>query len=202
MVAQTPQSSKTLTQTFGRFRSQLPYLAKAFGLVYQAAGTLTLVWLFLILAQGMLPVATVFLSRILVDGVADVIRLSSGRQGLFQLGPAAAVMVAVLILTEVLQGVAVWIRTAQSEKIQDHVQQKIHRQALTLDMSFYDHPGFYDQLHRARIDAISRPAAPVAASQVISIVSVRKAPSSVSSTDRIFSISAFVKIGWSTSRRL
>lgn len=159
MVAQTPQSSKTLTQTFGRFRSQLPYLAKAFGLVYQAAGTLTLVWLFLILAQGMLPVATVFLSRILVDGVADVIRLSSGRQGLFQLGPAAAVMVAVLILTEVLQGVAVWIRTAQSEKIQDHVQQKIHRQALTLDMSFYDHPGFYDQLHRARIDAISRPAA-------------------------------------------
>jgi ATP-binding cassette subfamily B protein len=35
----------------------------------------------------------------------------------------------------------------------------IHAQALRLDLAFYDHPESYDQLHRARVDAISQPLA-------------------------------------------
>jgi hypothetical protein len=45
---------------------------------------------------------------------------------------------------------------AQSEKIQDYVYELIHKQAMNLDMSFYDNNGFYDKLHRARIDVLSR----------------------------------------------
>jgi hypothetical protein len=50
--------------------------------------------------------------------------------------------------------------------------------------------------------AIRGPSAPLAASQVMSIVSVRNAPSSAVSTERIFSRSLLVRIGWSTSSRL
>ena len=50
--------------------------------------------------------------------------------------------------------------------------------------------------------AISSPAAPVAASQVVSMVAVRKAPSSASSTERILATSSLVRIGWSISSRL
>ena len=68
-------------------------------------------------------------------------------------------MAVVLISIEVFQSVNRWLRTAQSEKVQDSVHELIHEQAMRLDMSFYDNPGYYDQLHRARIDALSRPAA-------------------------------------------
>lgn len=150
---------KQLLQASVKFKSQLPYLPMAFGLVYRAAGGLTIIWLFLLLIQGLLPVATVYLTKVLVDGIAQVIKNGGGWQGLTALVPAASAMVAVLISIEIFQSINQWLRTAQSEKVQDSVHELIHEQAMRLDMSFYDAPDYYDQLHRARIDALSRPAA-------------------------------------------
>ncbi len=53
-----------------------------------------------------------------------------------------------------------------------------------------------------RSSASSRPAAPSAAGQVVSIVAVRNEPSSRSSIERIFSSSALVRTGCETSSRL
>ena len=150
---------KQLTRATLRFKVQLPYLPKAFGLVYRAAGSLTIAWLALLLIQGLLPVASVYLTKTLVDGVAKMVTSGSGWQGLTPLIPAAMAMVVVLISIEVFQSINQWLRTAQSERVQDSVHELIHEQAMCLDLSFYDTPGYYDQLHRARIDALSRPAA-------------------------------------------
>ena len=153
------QMIQQLLQASAKFHSQLPYLPKAFGLVYRAAGGLTIVWLVLLLIQGLLPVAMVYLTKILVDGVAAMIHAGGGWQTLMALLPAITAMACVLVGIEVMQSVNRWLRTAQSERVQDSVHELIHEQAMRLDMSFYDDPGYYDQLHRARIDAISRPAA-------------------------------------------
>lgn len=153
------QTIKQFGRAAARLRSQLPYLPKAFSLVYRAASGLTVVWLLLILIQGILPVAMVYLTKILVDGVATMIHSGGEWQALFALLPAITAMAVVLISIEIMQSVSRWLRTAQSEKVQDHVHGLIHRQAVRLDMSFYDNPVYYDQLHRARVDALSRPAA-------------------------------------------
>jgi ATP-binding cassette subfamily B protein len=52
-----------------------------------------------------------------------------------------------------------WVREVQADRVQDEVHRLIHVQALRLDLAFYDHPESYDQLHRARVDAISQPLA-------------------------------------------
>ena len=153
------QMIRQLIDATGKLKQQLPYLPQAFQLVRRAAGGLAIVWAALLLVQGLLPVASVYLTKALVDGVAKMIADSSGWQGLTTLIPAAVAMVVVLISIEVFQSVNRWLRTAQSEKVQDAVHELIHAQAMSLDMSFYDNPGYYDQLHRARIDALSRPAA-------------------------------------------
>jgi len=150
---------KQLSKATERFKSQMPYLPKAFGLVYRAAGGMTIAWLALLLIQGLLPVASVYLTKTLVDGIAKMVTSGSGWQGLTPLIPATMAMVVVLISIEVFQSINQWLRTAQSERVQDSVHELIHEQAMCLDMSFYDHPGYYDQLYRARIDALSRPAA-------------------------------------------
>jgi ATP-binding cassette subfamily B protein len=142
-----------------RLRQQLPYLPRAFRLVRRAAGGLAIIWLVLLLTQGLLPVASVYLTRALVNGIAAVIGAGGGWETMKPLLPAAGAMALVLLGGEMLQGICKWVRTAQSERVQDHVHELIHEQAMRLDLSFYDAPGYYDQLHRARIDALSRPAA-------------------------------------------
>lgn len=51
--------------------SQLPYLPRAIALVWQAARPWRLAWLVLLLLQGLLPVATVYLTRLVVDSLVE-----------------------------------------------------------------------------------------------------------------------------------
>lgn len=152
------QTFRQLGAAAVKLRAQLPYLPRALHLVRQAAGWLTALWLLLLLLQGLLPVASVYLTKTIVNGVAAMIG-AGGWTAIQPLLPAAIAMVLVLIGIELCQSLGKWLRTAQSELVQDHVHELIHKQAMRLDLSFYDNPGYYDQLHRARIDALSRPAA-------------------------------------------
>lgn len=137
---------------------QLRHLPWALRLVYDAAGRWMWVWLALLLLQGALPVATVLLTRTLVDSLVaaagagmhwDVLRLPV---------ILALAMGAVLVLGEVFKAATGWIRTAQSELVSDHVRTLIQDRAARVDLAFYESPDYYDMLHRARADALSRPA--------------------------------------------
>ncbi len=138
--------------------AQLPYLPRAFSLVWTAARRWTVAWAGLLLAQGLLPIATVYLTRAAVDSL--VAALDAGdwanlRPTLF----LVALMAAILLLMEVLRSLTGWVRTAQSELVQDHISGLIHARAVALDLAFYETPDYYDRLHRARVDAINRPVA-------------------------------------------
>ena len=71
----------------------------------------------------------------------------------------AALMAAILLLVEFLQLCSEWIRTTQSELIQDYIARLVHEKSMSLDMGFYEMSDFYDRLHRARGDAANRPLA-------------------------------------------
>jgi len=104
--------------------------------------------------QGLLPVAQVFLTKELVDSLVETVQGG----GDVRLTLALAVAMGLLMLAaEALGGLGTWVRTAQSELVQDHVQTLIHEQAGRVDLAFYDWPEFYDHLHRARSDASYQP---------------------------------------------
>jgi ATP-binding cassette, subfamily B, bacterial len=117
---------RELIDAIGRFRRQLPYLPMAFRLVYDAAGGLTVVWLVLLLVQGLLPVAAVYLTRSLVDGVAAIIGAGGGWETMMPLLSAGIAMALVLMGIEVFQSIGKWVRTAQSERVRDHIHELIH----------------------------------------------------------------------------
>ena len=62
----------SMKQTLRATLSHLAYLPRALGLVWSAAPAWTLAWAALLVAQGLLPVATVSLTRQLVDGLTDI----------------------------------------------------------------------------------------------------------------------------------
>jgi ATP-binding cassette, subfamily B, bacterial len=138
---------------------QLPYLPKALRLVWVAAGGWAMVSLVLIFVQGLLPVATVYLTRAVVDGLVAILGKGYSWTALSPLLLLVGLTALTLLTGEALQGVTGWVRTVQSEQVRDHIHGLIHEKALALDIAFYDSPDYYDRLHRARTDALSRPAA-------------------------------------------
>ena len=140
-------------------QSKLPYLPQACALVWTAAPGWTTAWASLLLIQGLLPVVTVYVTRALVNTMVSVWGQEGTWASLTPLFQLVALMAGVLLLTEVLRSVTGWIRAAQAEFVQDYISGRIHRIAAALDLSFYDTPDFYDRLHRARVDASTRPVA-------------------------------------------
>jgi ATP-binding cassette, subfamily B, bacterial len=146
-----------LTAKLGRAAAQLPYLAKALSLVWRAAGHWSALWLALLVVQGLLPAATVYLTRSLVDSLAAVIG-SSGDWSLVR--PAlwlAGGMGGLMLLGQLLSSLTSWVRTVQSELVVDHITALVHEQSIRLDLAFYDSAEYYDRLHRARAEAGYRP---------------------------------------------
>src|SRR4030095_10577535 len=137
----------------------IPHLVRTLRLVWKAAKGWVAAWILLLLIQGLLPVAAVYLTRSLVNALSAAI---GGGVSLANFQPVlfyGVMMGAVLVLTEVTQVCAEWIRTVQSELIQDHISALVQDKSVSLDLAFFEMPEFYDHLYRARNDASSRPLA-------------------------------------------
>ena len=152
-----PVKAETLTLKLRKALDQLPYVPWALALVWNTTRGLTLARGGLLVIQGLLPVATVYLTRPLVDNLAKAVGGGVALENIEPILVLVLLMASVLLLSEVLQGVNNWIRTAQSEQVQDYVRSLIHQKSMTVDLAFYESPQFYDNLHRARSEAASRP---------------------------------------------
>lgn len=139
--------------------AQLPYLPQALALVWKATRRWSLAWGVLLILQGLLPVATVYLTRALVDGVAASLKGGVTWERIQPTLLLVLAMAAVLLLGDSLKSLGAWIRTIQSELFEDHIRAIIHEKSSALDLAFYDSSDFYDHLHRARYDAGHRPLA-------------------------------------------
>src|SRR5438128_2150520 len=139
-----------------RGTSALPYLSRTIQLIWRAAPQWSTVWILLLLVQGFLPVATVYLTRPLVNGIAAAVGRGGGWGPIFW---PAILMAAVLILSELLRGATQWVRTIESDLVQEHITLLVHDKSIGADLAFYESPEFYDHLYRARSEASHRPIA-------------------------------------------
>lgn len=139
-----------------KIRLRLLNLGRTGRLIYAAAPHLAVAWSLLLLLQGLLPVGIVRLTRTLVDSLVQLLQAPNDPQALQTTLLWAALMGVLLLLTEVLQGAADYVRTAQSEQIQDHVYDLVHAQAVTMDFAAFESPDFYDRQFRATSDAGQR----------------------------------------------
>lgn len=139
--------------------AQIRYVPRALRLVWDAAPGWTAASLLLLIIQGLLPVATVYLTRDAVNALVAVMN-SNGEPAMW--GPAVTTIVLlglVALVSGVLGSINAYIRAALSEQVRDRLHTAIQGKALTLDMQFFESPTYYDQLQRASVDAIDRPIA-------------------------------------------
>ena len=147
--------------TISRFRSaliKLSYLPRALALVWTAAKGWTVAQLVLLFVQGLLPASLVYLTKLLVDSLTLTIREGTTPANVRAVIWYAALMAAITLLLQLLASLEQVIRTSLSERLQDHIFTMIHRQSIAIDLDFYEQPDYFDHLHRARDEAMYRPA--------------------------------------------
>ena len=148
-------SVKILSSKLRKALAQLPYLPRALKLVWEVARPWTTVWIALLIVQGLLPAAVVYLTKVVVDGVVGALRNGSSQPVLLPL----LLLGGVLLWMEVVRNAINWVRTVQAELLQDHITSLIHEKSVAVDLAFYELSDYYDHLHRARAEARYRPVA-------------------------------------------
>ncbi|MEW6754367.1 MAG: ABC transporter ATP-binding protein [Candidatus Latescibacterota bacterium] len=148
-----------MRERWRRLAVQLGYLPQTLHLGWSAARGWTVAWLVFLVLQGLLPVATVHLTRVLVDTLVAAMGHGGNWQALRPALLTVGALAGVLLMGEALQSAAEWVRTAQAERVQDHLSALIHRKSFAVDMAFYESPAYFDRLQRARDEAHTRPLA-------------------------------------------
>ena len=152
----TQRHHQPLTAKLRSSVTQLSYLPQTFSLIWAASHNWTLAWVILLVIQGVLPAATVYLTRLLVDSLVAVVGSGISWESIQTILVPVALMAGVLLLTEFLQSASEWIRTAQSELVQDHISGLVHSKSIAIDFGCYESSEYNDHLNRAREGASSR----------------------------------------------
>ncbi len=126
---------------------------KALVLVWESAGIWAAGWLLLAVLRGVLPVGIVYLTKHLVNGLAEAVGAGLNWQSLEPVIIPAALMGIIMVLMQVFDLLATWIRTAMAELIQDHVKGLIHEQGGSVVLTFYESPDRIDGMQRANSQA-------------------------------------------------
>ena len=136
--------------------AQLAYLPQTFRLIWAASRYWSVAWIGLLIVQGLLPAATVYLSRWVVDNLVSSIGKGVSWNSLQPVLIPITLIAGALLLGEFAKGASDWVRTAQSELVQDHISALVHQQSIAIDYGCYESSEFNDRLERAREGAGGR----------------------------------------------
>lgn len=131
-------------------------LGRAVSFVWKSTRSLTVANLLLTLLQGLLPLIPLYLMKLLIDSIEEVI--SGGAVSSFgHIGFLIGIMGAVALLMAAVKAIAGIVEQTQSRVVTDYMQDVLHKKSIGVDLAYYEDSRFYDTLHRAQSEAPFRP---------------------------------------------
>ncbi len=134
-------------------------MKQAFRLIWQCDPRGFLLKLVYTVATSLLPLANLYVLKLLVDGVTDAVSVRA-EDGLVWLMPLTYYVGAFCGITLLNRWVGV-LNTVNNDvltqKLIDYINNIIQNQSVRLDMAYYDNPDYHDTFHRAQQEAAFRP---------------------------------------------
>jgi len=142
----------------GETRKSPVHIWRAFVLVFKSAPTSTIASLVLMFIQSLLPLAALYIMKLIIDLVTTSISHSSPfgsvwPRMIFLIVAAAAATFA----TAVCRYLGDMAREKQANLTEEYVSSLIHKKSTEIAMEFYDSPDLQDSLHRAQRESAYRP---------------------------------------------
>jgi len=133
-------------------------LDRSLRFVWQAAPIQTLLNMTLVTIQGLLPVLTLYLIKLIVDGTTLAINASDKFPAFKHVVILIAFTAGVAVLHSLFQQLSALIKESQSLTIADHMYTVLHSQSIKVDLEYYENSQFFDTLRRAQQEGPYRPA--------------------------------------------
>ena len=144
--------------------SALGNLPQFFKMVWQTSPSLTLINAVLRLFRSAIPVALLYVAKLIIDQVVQLTHSSGSQNYLWQL---VAVEFGLAILSDGLSRATNLVDSLLGDLFSNHTSVKIMQHAAILDLDQFENSTFYDKLERARQQTVGRT---VLLSQVLSQV--------------------------------
>jgi ATP-binding cassette subfamily B protein len=145
-------------ETIKLIRHSTQNLKQVLLLVWQSGPGWTIASLILFIIQGILPLLSLYLLKLVVDAAAaaDIATVANEEVAFGKVAFLIALAGAVALVGALLQSLTRLVNEAQTLKIADHVYEILHAKAIEADMECYENAQYYDKLHRAQQDAPHR----------------------------------------------
>jgi len=135
----------------------MPKIKRAILFVWQSAPGLTIAKVTLIIAQGLLPLASLYLTKLVVDAISASLTTPNKQAALGQVMPLVAIAGAVILATTLCESSTNLVNTLQTQRVTDYMESILHAKSIEVDLEYYEDAEYYDKLQRAQREAPSRP---------------------------------------------
>jgi len=132
-------------------------LKHALSLVWQSAPGWTLISGFSVVLQGILPLASLYLMKLIVDSMTASVNLADKETVFEHILFLVSLAAGVSFLTAFSRSASSVVSEAQAALVSDYILDQLHVKSIEVDLGYYENPKYYDTLYRAQNDAPFRP---------------------------------------------
>jgi ATP-binding cassette subfamily B protein len=132
-------------------------LLRGLRLVWESAAGWTAAQLALLVVQGLLPLATLYLMKLIVDAVTVAVGAADLETSFRPVLVLILIAAGVALTAAVLRVLTTLVGEVQSLRVTDRVHDTLHAKSIEIDLSYYENSEYHDTLHRAQLEAPHRP---------------------------------------------
>ncbi len=136
---------------------RLLYLRRALHLVWQSTPSWTIASIALLVVQGILPLLSLYLTKLMVDAVSTGLSATDKAAVLRQVMALIVLAGGVALVGDLCGAIAGFVSDAQSQIVTDYVHNLLHAKSIEVDLEYYENAQYYDALHLAQAEAPYRP---------------------------------------------
>ena len=104
----------------------------------------------LIVIQSILPVASLYLLKLIIDAIT----VPGGQLNIWIY---VALFCSIFLASRLSNIINQFSGDIQTQKLTDYISSVLHKKSISLDLSYYDNPEYHDTFHRAQQEASYRP---------------------------------------------
>jgi len=145
-----------------RLASMRTVLFRAIREVFTYTPGLATLSIALIVVQGLLPLAALYIMKLMIDTVTAAAASPDKTLFLSQLWLLIAAAAVLAILTTVCRAVSGYVSELQSVTLSDTITDRIQAHSLRLDLAYYENPAYHNNLRLAQMGGASRSAQVIA----------------------------------------
>ena len=149
-VAPGPAAELSWRARLASLRNVRPLL----GMVWETSPSLVVVSVILRLFRGLLPLAMLWVSKLILDAVVG--RISRGTGSLSALWKLVALELGLAVASDILGRISTLTDSLLGDRFTNRISLRLMQHADRLDLAFFEDPLFYDKLERARRQTTAR----------------------------------------------